>query len=136
MNKAILLGRMVRDAETKASGDKTFTRFSIAVTRKFKNADGKYDADFINCVAFGKTGENIAKFFPKGSQIAISGHIQTGNYKNKDGQTVYTTDVIVDEFDFVGSKKKVAGSDSKTKPVDNDDFMVAPDGIDGELPFK
>ena len=134
-----MLGRMASDAEIKNSGEKVYARFRIAVTRKFKNADGKYEADFINCVSFGKTAENIGKYFPKGSQIAVSGHIQTGSYKNRDGQTVYTTDVVVDEFDFVGSREKeekAADPAPKAKASKGDDFMNIPDGIDEELPFK
>ena len=139
MNKVALLGRMVRDAELKTNGDKSYTRFTLAVNRKFKNADGKYEADFINCVAFGKTAENIAKFFSKGSLFAVAGHIQTGNYKNKDGQTVYTTDVMVEEFDFAESKKsgessKSSKSDGNAKS-DGDEFMNIPDGLSEDLPF-
>ncbi len=138
MNKAILLGRLTKDVDLRTGGanNKSFARFSIAVNRNFKNQDGKYDADFLNCVAFGKNAENIAKYFKKGNLIAVSGRIQTGNYKNKDGQTIYTTDVMVEEFDFVEKKSNTAqdksGESSKTQA---DDFMNIPSGIDEELPF-
>ena len=139
MNKVILIGRMTKDAEIKTSGDKSYARFGIAVSRKVKNSEGKYDADFLNCVSFGKTAELIAKYFPKGSPIAVAGRIQTGSYKNKDGQTVYTTDVVVEEFDFIGGKEKSESGEkpaSEAKSSDKDDFMNVPDGIDEELPFK
>ena len=127
---------MTKDIELKTGGEKntSYTRFGLAVNRKFKNAEGKYDTDFPNCVAIGKTAENIAKFFHKGSMIAVTGRIQTGSYKNKDGQTVYTTDVMIEDFDFVESKKKADGGEAReSKP---DDFMEMPSGLDTEdLPF-
>ena len=88
MNKTILMGRLTRDPEVRYStGEKATAtaRFSIAINRRFKNADGGYDADFINCVAFGKTGEFVEKYFQKGSMIALTGRIQTGSYTNKEG---------------------------------------------------
>lgn len=136
MNKVILSGRLTKDVDLR-TGNTTFARFSIAVNRNFKNQDGKYDADFPGCVAFGKNAENIAKYFHKGSAIVIIGRIQTGSYKNKDGQTVYTTDVVVDEFEF-GEKKAGNNSGSvKEQPSTEqaDDFMNVPSGIDEELPF-
>lgn len=136
MNKVILSGRLTKDVDLR-TGNTTFARFSMAVNRNFKNQDGKYDADFPGCVAFGKNAENIAKYFHKGSAIVIIGRIQTGSYKNKDGQTVYTTDVVVDEFEF-GEKKTGNNSGSvKEQPSKEqaDDFMNVPSGIDEELPF-
>ena len=100
MNKVILSGNLTRDPEVKYSNGEKATcacRFNIAVRRKFKNSEGKYDADFINCVAFGPTGEFIGKFFKTGNGIEIVGSIRTGSYTNKDGVKVYTTDVYVDE---------------------------------------
>lgn len=143
MNSVALLGRMTKDLDLKTGGAKntSFGRFNLAVNRNYKNADGKYDADFINCLAFGKTAEIIAKYFKKGSQIAVIGHIQTGNYTNKDGQKVYTTEVVVDGFDFVGSSSTNNGGEpaKTTEPTQSqgqeDDFMKIPDGIDEELPF-
>ena len=136
MNKVILSGRLTKDVDLR-TGNTTFARFSMAVNRNFKNQDGKYDADFPGCVAFGKNAENIAKYFHKGSAIIIIGRIQTGSYKNKDGQTVYTTDVVVDEFEF-GEKKTGNNSGSAKEQASKeqaDDFMNVPSGIDEELPF-
>ena len=99
MNRVILIGRLTKDP----MANEKYTRISIAVNRKTKNESGNYDADFINCVAFGKTAELINTYFKKGSQIGIEGRIQTGSYE-KNGQKVYTTDVIIDAFDFIGSK--------------------------------
>ena len=109
MNKVIIIGRFTRDPEIKYSTGENATataRFSLAVNRRFKNKEGNYDADFINCVAFGKTAEFIEKYFTKGMAIGITGRIQTGNYTNKEGQKVYTTDVVVEETEFVESKNK------------------------------
>lgn len=144
MNKVVLIGRLTKDPELKTGGSNntSYSRFTIAVNRKYKNSDGKYDADFIGCIAFGKTAETISKFFNKGRLIAVSGHIQTGNYKDKDGKTVYTTDIMIDDFDFVESKgggngntsAQASDSGSAKNPAD-DDFMQIPDGISEELPF-
>ena len=134
MNKVILIGRLTRDVEIHQSGEMPIARFSMAVDRKFKK-EGEATADFINCVAFKSTAENINKFFSKGNRIGIVGHIQTGSYTNKDGQKVYTTDVIVDEFDFVESKS-AAQSASKEEPKQKaDEFIDVPAGINEELPF-
>ena len=109
MNKVIIIGRFTRDPEIKYTTGESATataRFSLAVNRRFKNKEGNYDADFINCVAFGKTAEFIEKYFTKGMAIGITGRIQTGSYTNKEGQKVYTTDVVVEETEFVESKNK------------------------------
>lgn len=139
MNKVILLGRLTRDVELKTGGanNTSFARFNIAVNRKFKNQDGIYEADFINCVSFGKNAENIAKFFTKGSQIGVTGRIQTGNYKDKDGKTVYTTDVMVDDFDFIEKKASKDESQAQTQVSKDsaDEFMNMSSGLDAELPF-
>ena len=98
MNKCEIVGRMTRDPETSNTpSENVVTRFSIAVNRRFKNANGNYDADFINCIAFGKTAEFISKYFSKGMAIGLVGRIQTGSYTNKDGKKVYTTDVVAEE---------------------------------------
>ena len=143
MNKVILVGRFTRDPEIRYSTGESATatsRFSLAVNRRFKNAEGNYDADFINCVAFGKTAEFIEKYFNKGMAIGITGRIQTGSYTNKDGQKVYTTDVVVEETEFVESKGGNGSSDNATPPrptsSNGDGFMNIPDGIDEELPFN
>ena len=101
MNKVILIGRLTKDPELNfAAGSGTaVARFSLAVTRPFK----KDETDFINCIAFGKTGETIAQYLTKGRQLAITGSIRTGSYDAKDGTKRYTTDVVVDSFEFIGS---------------------------------
>ena len=142
MNKVILMGRLTRDPEVRyTQGDNTsaVARFSLAVNRRFKK-DGEQTADFINCVAFGKTGEFIEKYGRKGTKFVVEGRIQTGSYTNKDGQKVYTTDVVVEQIEFAESKASADGntanntSNSNT-PTDTS-FMDIPDSIDEELPFN
>ena len=105
MNKVILIGRLTRDPEmrTTPSGIAT-TSFSIAVQRNYANAQGDREADFINCVAWRKQAENIAKYCTKGSQVAVDGRIQTGSYDGQDGQRHYTTDIVADNVTFLGSR--------------------------------
>ena len=106
MNKVILMGRLTRDPEvryTQGDNASAVARFSLAVDRRFKK-DGEQTADFINCVAFGKTGEFIEKYGRKGTKFVVEGRIQTGSYTNKDGQKVYTTDVVVEQVEFAESK--------------------------------
>ncbi|OPX48482.1 single-stranded DNA-binding protein [Clostridium thermobutyricum] len=106
MNKVCLSGRLTKDAELRfAAGSGTaVTRFSLAVRRNIKDKNtGKYESDFINCISFGKQAETIAQYFQKGSQIAIVGHIQTGSYNAQDGSKRYTTDVLIESFEFVGN---------------------------------
>ena len=140
MNKVILVGRLTRDPETRyAAGENAtaITRFSVAVNRKFKNAEGNYDADFPNCVAFGKTGEFVEKFFHKGDMIGLDGRITTGSYTNRDGVKIYTTEVTVENAEFVGSKNANADQGSNqefNRPV-ADGFMNIPDSSMDELPF-
>lgn len=137
MNKVILIGRLTKDPEVKFSqGDKSTAtaRFSLAVNRKFKNAEGNYEADFINCVAFNKTAEFVEKFFHKGDMIALTGRIQTGSYTNKDGVKVYTTDVVVEEVEFAGGKSNGNGETQKAGNAKNE-FMSIPDGVEEEMPF-
>ena len=141
MNKAILVGRLTRDPElrTTASGVSVCS-FSIAVNRRFRNAEGNYDADFINCVAWRSTAEFISKYFSKGRMIGIVGSLTTGRYE-KDGQTHYTTDVTVDEAYFADSKNSGSEGTSPSYTNDNntasfgmnDDFMPTP--ADDDLPF-
>lgn len=131
MNKVQLIGRMTKDAEVRYAQNDTSTaiaKFTIAVDRRGKNGE----ADFISCVAFGKTAEFIEKYFNKGMKIGLCGHIQTGSYTDKDGKKVYTTDVIVDEAEFVERKQDV----SPAPKTDADGFMNIPDGIDENLPFN
>ena len=106
MNKVELIGRLTHDVEMRQTPNGvSLARFSIAVTRRFKNSNGEYDADFINCVAFGKQGEFAEKYLKQGTKIVISGRIQTGSYTNRDGVKVYTTDVVIEEQEFAESKK-------------------------------
>ena len=137
MNKVIIIGRFTRDPEIKYSTGENATataRFSLAVNRRFKNKEGNYDADFINCVAFGKTAEFIEKYFSKGMAIGITGRIQTGSYTNKEGQKVYTTDVVVEETEFVESKNKGASDNVPNNNANsNSDFEETVS--DDEMPF-
>lgn len=139
MNKVILIGRVVRDAEIRYSqGEKStaVARYTLACDRKFKK-DGEQNADFINCIAFGKQGEFAEKYLRKGIKIAVTGRIQTGSYTNKDGQKVYTTDVVVEEQEFCESRNSSQQQNDRSQPVANSDgFMNIPDGIDDELPFN
>lgn len=128
MNKVILTnGRLVKDVELKGTIAFQIARFTVAVNRQFK----KDEADFINCVAFGKKAETIEKFFEKGSPINIEGRLQTGSYE-KDGVKHFTTDVIVDNFEFVASSKKV---ENKTENNTSFDDLTPVNEIDEELPF-
>ena len=139
MNKVILMGRLTRDPEVRyTQGDNTMAiaRYSLAVDRRFKR-DGEPDADFINCVAFGKSGEFAEKYLKKGTKVAVVGRIQTGSYTNKDGQKVYTTDIVVEEHEFAESKNGGSSDNNQSAPANkNTDFMNIPDGIDEELPFN
>ena len=143
MNKVILMGRLTRDPEVRYSqGDNAsaVARFSLAVDRRFKK-DGDQTADFINCVAFGKTAEFIEKYGHKGTKFVVEGRIQTGNYTNKDGQKIYTTDVVVEQVEFAESKNtsgegSTADSTSNNSASTDTSFMNIPDGIDEELPFN
>ena len=134
MNKVQLVGRLTKDAEVRYSqGDSqmAIARFTVAVDRRGKNNE----ADFISCVAFGKTAEFVEKYFSKGNRIGICGHIQTGSYTDKDGKKVYTTDVIADEAEFVESKGAGAEQVKEQPKVDENGFMNIPDNIDEDLPF-
>ena len=141
MNKVILMGRLTRDPEVRyTQGDNAMAiaRYSLAVDRRFKKDGDEQTADFINCIAFGKAGEFAEKYFRKGTKIAVVGRIQTGSYTNKDGQKVYTTDVVVEEQEFAESKNSGSSDNNQSAPVNkNTDFMNIPDGIeDTELPFN
>lgn len=128
MNTVQLLGRMVKDPDINVTSNTTVAKFTLAVNR-FK----KGEADFINCVAFGKTAENIANFFFKGNQIAIKGRIQTGLYDAQDGTKRYTTDVVVEGFDFIDGNKK----DNNTSSDENinNSLMEEMGGDNDEIPF-
>ena len=134
MNKVILIGRLTKDVETRYSGETAVSRYSLAVDRKFKR-EGEQTADFINCVAFGKSGEFAEKYLKKGMKIAVTGRIQTGSYTDKDGKKVYTTDVIVEEHEFCESKGSGTSEQVPTFKPDSNGFISIPDGIEEELPF-
>ncbi len=111
MNKVVLLGRLTAKPELRYTGSNTaFTRFSIAVNRTFPGPDGKREADFINVVAWRKQAETVCKYFDKGNLIGIEGRIQTGSYDDKDGNKRYSFDVVLDNFEFVESKKSQEAS--------------------------
>lgn len=144
MNKVILMGRLTRDPEVRYAQNENSTavaRYSLAVDRRFKR-EGEQDADFIGCVAFGKAAEFAEKWLHKGSKIAITGRIQTGSYTNKDGQKVYTTDVVIEEQEFAESKAASEGNGGgysgggSNNSSSGDGFMNVSDGIDEELPFN
>ncbi len=151
MNKVILMGRLTRDPEVRYSqGENAMAvaRYTLAVDRRFSRSGDEQSADFIGCVAFGKSGEFAEKYFRKGTKILVSGRIQTGSYTNRDGVKVYTTDVVVEDQEFAESKNS-AGPDSGFSPAmasrtpasqapsaAGDGFMNIPDGIDEELPFN
>lgn len=129
MNKAILIGRVTKDVELKTTiSGKSVASFTLAVNKDFKNADGNYDADFINCVAFGQQAETISKFVHKGDKFGVDGKLSTRNYEKQDGSKVYVTEVIVNGFEFLESKK-----DKPSADVEVDDFEEYTDTDD--LPF-
>lgn len=152
MNKVILMGRLTRDPEVRYSAGENaiaIARYTLAVDRKYKQ-EGQQNADFIQCIAFGKSAEFAEKYFRKGMKIAITGRIQTGSYTNKEGQKVYTTDVVIEEQEFAESKSS-SGADQEARDeaalqqsgykqssmtTGDDGFMHIPDGIDEELPFN
>ena len=139
MNKVILMGRLVKDPDVRYSqGNEpmAIARYTLAIDRRGKAADGEQSADFINCVAFGKSGEFAEKYFHKGTKVAVVGRIQTGSYTNKDGQKVYTTDVVVEEQEFAESKANGQTPQATPQKPSGDDFMSIPDSLEDELPFN
>lgn len=141
MNKWIGMGRLTRDPEiryTQGNDPMCVARYTLAVDRRVKK-DGQDNADFIPCVAFGKAGEFVEKYCKKGTKLAVSGRIQTGSYTNRDGQKVYTTDVMIEEQEFAESKNSGQASKPAEKPAKKenglDGFMNIPDGIEEVLPF-
>ena len=144
MNKVILMGRLTRDPDARYSqGEQAMAiaRFTLAVDRRFKR-DNEQQADFISCVAFGKTGEFIEKYAHQGTKLVVEGRIQTGSYTNKDGVKVYTTDVVVENCEFAESKAAASQNEgkyqaSRPEPTSEDGFMNIPDGVEDEgLPFN
>ena len=152
MNKVVLMGRLTRDPEVRYSQGENalaIACYSLAVDRRFKR-DGEQTADFINCVVFGKSAEFTERYFRQGMRVVVCGRIQTGSYTNKDGQRVYTTDVVAENVEFAESKNASAGNNDggyqnagfgggNNAPAPSgagDGFMNIPDGIDEELPFN
>lgn len=141
MNKVILMGRLTKDPETRyTQGDNpmAISRYNLAVDRRFKR-EGDQNADFIPCIVFGKGGEFAEKYLRKGTKVAITGRIQTGSYTNKDGQKVYTTEIVVEEQEFAESKNALSNGQNKADKAkaelgaSMDGFMNIPDGLDEEL---
>lgn len=145
MNRVILMGRLTRDPNISysQSGDNmAIARFTMAVDRRGRQAENQPTADFIGCVCFGRQAEFAEKYLRQGSKIAVTGRIQTGSYTNKDGQKIYTTDVVLDDIEFAESKNtgnhNEYNAPSRPEPSScpEDGFMNIPDGIDEELPFN
>jgi single-strand DNA-binding protein len=157
MNKVILMGRLTRDPEVRYSQGENplaIARYTLAVDRRQSRSNNgdEQTADFINCVAFGRSGEFAERYLHKGTKIAVTGRIQTGSYTNKDGVKVYTTEVVVEDHEFAESKSAAAqneggfnggygsnggfGGSAPAASGAGDGFMNIPDGIDEELPFN
>ena len=143
MNKAVIVGRLVRDPDVRALNDgKTVSKFTVAVDRRFKNKNGEKEADFIPVVVFGKSAEFVAEYVKKGNMVSVAGRITTGSYDNKEGKKVYTTEITADEVNSIGSKKdNQAGTDSESQQQDSklsvmdldEDFSLMAD--DDDIPF-
>ncbi len=148
MNKVIMMGRLTRDPEVRCSQGESQTsiaRFSLAVSRRWKR-EGESDADFFNCTVFGRQADFVEKYLRQGTKVIVTGRIQNDNYTNKDGQKVYSVQIIVDEIEFAESKNAAAangaapayqaGSQPAPGPVTEDGFMRIPDGAEADLPFN
>ena len=146
MNKVVLMGRLTRDPDVRYSQGETplaIARYTLAVDRRFKR-NGEQDADFINCVAFGRTAEFAEKYLKQGTKMVVSGRIQTGSYTNKDGQRVYTTDVVVEDQEFAESKRAseeaAASAPSAPQPAAAAPTDAMPEPLpfaeDEEIPFN
>ena len=151
MNKVTLIGRLTRDPDirySQAAEPLCIARYTLAVDRRFKK-DQDQSADFISCVAFGRQGEFAEKYLHQGMKIAVNGRIQTGSYTNKEGQKVYTTEVVIEDHEFVESKaaSEASRGSSQGSPTFQggsssggesapDGFMNIPEGIEEELPFS
>ena len=147
MNKVVLMGRLTRDPDVRYSQGENpmaIARYTLAVDRRFKR-DGEQSADFINCLAFGRSAEFAEKYFKQGTKIAVSGRIQTGSYTNRDGVKVYTTEVVIEEQEFAESKAAASQNNNRgasqpstpqSSTTASDGFMNIPDGLEDELPFN
>lgn len=139
MNKVILMGRLTRDPDIRVSNTAdrqiTVARYTLAVDRRGKKDDNAQTADFISCVAFDRAAEFAEKYLHQGTKVLVTGRIQTGSYTNRDGQKVYTTDIMIEEQEFCESKGIVEKPSPNTSVGDG--FMNLPDGMDDEgLPFN
>ena len=137
MNRVILCGRLVRDPDIRYSQGQNsmcVAKFTLACDRRYKK-ENEQTADFISCIAFGKTGEFIEKYVIKGTKIMVEGRWQTGSYTNKEGQKIYTNDCVIDGVEFAESKKTAADEPTTPPPAPDDDFMNIDTGIDEEMPF-
>ena len=133
-NIVILMGRLTKDPDIRrGEGTSLVARYTLAVDRRFANKDGQRETDFISCVAFGKAAEFAEKYMKKGTKMLITGRIQTGSYTNKDGQNIYTTDVIAEDQEFAESKG--SGSSNAEPSGADDDFMNIPDSVKDDMPF-
>lgn len=133
MNIVALMGRLTKDPETRytqGAEPMAITRYTLAVDRRFKQGD--QTADFISCVCFRKAAEFAEKYFRQGMRVTVSGRIQTGSYTNKDGQKVYTTEVVVDNQEFADAKREEKKQDPE---IPENDFVGVPEGLEEELPF-
>ena len=133
MNKVILMGRLTANPEIREAQDTKVARYTLAVDRRFKK-DGEKNADFLRCVAFGNDAVFAEKYLGQGKKIVVTGRLKTGSYKNRDGATVYTTDVVIESQEFAESK----GFEEKKKETveeSEDEFISVPEGLEEELPF-
>ena len=135
MSKSItvLHGRFVADPQMNQTNGTTTARFTLAVDRDYKK-EGQPEADFIRCVAFNKMADHIGKYFVKGKEALVEGRLQTGSYE-KEGQTHYTTDLVISGIDFCGSKSDSNSSAAEQKPIPTEDFVDMTEGLAEELPF-
>lgn len=137
MNRVMLIGRLTRDVEMSYSNNSNNTaiaRYTLAINRQYKR-DGEQDADFLRCIAFGKTAELAERYLAKGMKVAVEGRIQTGSYTNREGQKVYTTDIVVEKQEFLEKRTSSQPATPDTS-YNEDEFMDIPDDIDEDLPFN
>lgn len=136
MNKIILIGRLTKDVEMhNSANDNAVARYTLAVNRPFRK-NGEQQADFLPCVAFGKTAEFAQKYLAKGRRVAVEGRVQTGSYTNREGQKVYTTEVVVERQEFLEKRAGDSQTASDAAGSGGEGYMDIPDGIDEELPFN
>lgn len=137
MNSCVMVGRLTKEVDFRVNGDKSTAKFTIAVNREFKNPQGNYDADFINCTAFGKRAETIQKYFTKGQQVCVKGPWRTGSYDAQDGTKRYTNELLVEGFTFIGgqSNGNNSGYGENNTSNNNNDFGYETPIDDGDMPF-